>query len=69
MKIKLIFDDWRDRNNKSIYNTEKGVELSIGPFHSGTTFDGEIVLPQENVEELRIAIQEGYKPVFILNGK
>jgi hypothetical protein len=32
MKIELIFDDWK-KNDKSVYFTQKGVELSRGDFH------------------------------------
>jgi hypothetical protein len=63
MKIKLIFDDWK-KQGKSVYNTEKGIELSNGDFHSGTTFDGIIELNQEQHEELKQALEEFYNPVF-----
>ena len=63
MKIKLIFTDWLS-NGKSIYNTEKGVDLSMGQFHSGTTFDAEIDLDQDDVDDLEECIRSGYTPVF-----
>ena len=63
MKIKLTFDDWKNQG-KSIYNTEKGIELSSGDFHSGTTFNGTIELDQEQYEELKQALKDGYNPTF-----
>ena len=64
MKVKLIFYDWQDKNGKSIYNTLKGVQISMGDFHSGTTFDGEIYLDAEQEVELKEHLQDGYHPIF-----
>lgn len=63
MKVKLVFLDWQQKG-RSIYNTERGVDLSTGDFHSGTTFDGEIELDEEQEVELFKAIQDGYQPCF-----
>lgn len=63
MKIKLVFSDWQLRG-KSVYNTEKGIQLSLGQFHSGTTFNGEIILDEDDEEELKQALKDGYEPVF-----
>ena len=63
MNIKLIFDDWK-KDFVSIYNTEKGFELSSGDFHSGTTFDATIILNEENERQLRDALANGYRPTF-----
>jgi len=65
MKVKLIFDDWKLKGY-SVYNTEVGIELSTGDFHSGTTFNGDIHLDSEQAEELRIAFMAGYTPSFIV---
>ena len=65
MKIKLIFHDWI-RDGESIYNTEEGVYLSFGDFHSGTTFNGTIELNTEQRAELLNAIQSGAHPVFMV---
>ena len=67
MKVKLVFEDWKKRGY-SIYNTEKGIELSSGDFHSGTTFNGEIHLDGEQIEELKRAFYDGYTPSFIVYG-
>ncbi len=65
MKIKLVFDDWRDgATSRSIYASLEGVRLSMGDFHSGSTFTGEIVLDIEQEEALRRSIQVGAIPVF-----
>jgi len=63
MKIKLVFADWC-KEGDSVYSTEKGIELSAGCFHSGSTFDGEIELDKFDELELRSSIQYGYEPVF-----
>ena len=65
MKIKLVFDDWKLKG-KSIYNTQMGMALSTGDFHSGTTFDGIITLDQEQHEELEQALRDGFTPSFIV---
>ncbi len=65
MKIKLVFEDWR-KDGKSIYNTEEGVKLSMGDFHSGTMFDGEINLSPEEEQELKEAIKEKHYPSFLI---
>jgi hypothetical protein len=62
LKIRLVFYDW---NNKSVYNTEKGVELSAGDFHSGSTFEATIECPYDE-EDLKQALKEGYNPVFYI---
>ena len=65
MKIKLVFHDWQ-RQGKSIYDTPECVELlSLGPFHSGTTFEGEIVLDDEDARDLRDSMKTGAEPVFV----
>ena len=64
MKIKLVFSDWRDKNHKTIYNTEKGIDLSMGAFHNGTTFDADIELDEDSASELKQALDEGFNPVF-----
>ena len=63
MEIKLVFNDWQ-RNLKSIYNTEEGVKLSSGDFHSGTTFKATIALDEEHEQVLREALEAGAYPVF-----
>jgi len=64
MKFKLIFDDWRDKNHKSIYSTETGIELSLGDLHSGTTFDATIDLSPYDENLFKKARSEGIYPVF-----
>lgn len=66
MKVKLVFHDWIDPVTGSIYQTQKGIELSMGDFHSGTTFDGEIIVDPFQEEELKRAIKAGNNPVFYL---
>lgn len=63
MKIKLVFDDWR-KTGRSIYQTKIGIDLGMGPFHSGTTFNGEIDLDIDEAAELETSIRQGYDPIF-----
>ncbi|MCK4626293.1 MAG: hypothetical protein KAV00_13325 [Phycisphaerae bacterium] len=63
MEIKLIFQDWT-REGSSIYEKEEGVKLSLGDFHSGTTFDAEVHLDIEQERELRLALATSAVPVF-----
>lgn len=63
MKIKMVFDDWR-KKGESVSSTEECIKLSSGDFHSGTTFNGKIHLNKAQEEELKMAIEDGYNPVF-----
>src|SRR3990172_6259183 len=65
LKIQLVFDDWRRARGKkeSIYYTDEGVELSMGEFHSGTTFNATIDVEYEE-DWLREQLEAGYEPVF-----
>lgn len=65
VRAKLIFHDWL-RDGRSVYQSEEGVRLSSGQFHSGSTFDGEIVLEAEYAEELLEDFERGYRPAFWL---
>ena len=61
MKIRLIFDSWRDVESLLTNNSI----LSTGIFHAGTTFDGEIKLtPEDEAELTRHMVQGGFRPVF-----
>ena len=61
MKIKLVFYDWIDEHGESIYQKSN---LTLGQFHSGTTFMGEIELDEEDAKELEEAIIKGNSPIF-----
>ena len=62
MKIKLVFQDWQ-KDGHSIYSTPEGIDLSLGDFHSGTTFDADIDVYGGD-KELEQSIKNGYTPVF-----
>ena len=65
LQIKMSFEDWMPHNSgKSIYSTEKGVELSMGDFHSGTVFEATIELDVDSEKELKEAIKQGFNPIF-----
>ena len=61
-----VVDDWL-RRGKSIYNTEEGVERSMGDLHSGTSFRVDIVgLPDDIQKELQDAARTAAYAVFML---
>jgi len=64
MQVLLVFADWRDKSHQSVYQTEKGIDLSMGDFHSGTTFKAEIVLDADAENDLRDALRDDFIPVF-----
>lgn len=65
-KIELVFMDWLDESGESIYCTEAGIELTLGNFHIGTIFDGGIELDEDSATELQIALEAGFRPVFVI---
>jgi len=66
MAVRLVFSYWLDKDNRSVYSTEEGVRLSMGQFHSGTTFDGTVRLDPDDRMELEEALASGYTPAFLL---
>lgn len=64
MLIKVAHKYWVDKDGKSLEGTEKGVELSMGDFHAGTVFNGELYLDSDNEMDLKQALRDGYHPVF-----
>ena len=64
MRVKLVFHDWIDKDQKSVYSTEEGIELTMGSFHHGTVFEGQLYLKPGDDQELKEAVEAGYTPVF-----
>lgn len=69
MKVKLVFDGWLNSKGENIYETPKGVKLSMRAFHYGTMFDAEIELSKDSGEELALALKKGYHPRFVVYQK
>ena len=65
MNVRLVFSDWQKPVGTSIYSTD--YELSLGVFHSGTTFDTTIDLDEDSENELRESLQSGATPVFYVD--
>ena len=63
MRVALVFLDWR-KKGVSVSNTEEGVELTMGDFHGGSTFFGNIELDANDEAELLAAIKAGYQPCW-----
>lgn len=53
MLLNFVFDDWRNDKRESVYSVEKGASLSLGSFHSGTTFIGDLYLSHDDEQDLR----------------
>lgn len=67
IKVQLVFQDWQDSDGDSVYNTEDGVDLSMGDLHSGTVFEAAIKLDDDDLCRLSEAFEKGYRPVFYLH--
>ena len=62
--VNLVFDDWRNSAQESVYQTKQGIELSMADFHSGTAFKASIELDAQQAAELQNAMERGFTPVF-----
>ena len=67
MKLSLVFTDWVNENEESVYGTDIGLELREGSLHSGTVITGDLYLSEPNKRTLRQALSEGYHPVFTVH--
>lgn len=65
MKVRLVFCDWV-KNGQSIYETEEGIELSLGDFHHGTTFNADIDVYGSDAE-LTKYLKKGIYSSFLCN--
>jgi hypothetical protein len=63
--VRFAFNGW-EKNGVNVYNTEKGIELSMNDFHSGTVFHGILLLDEEHSEALAEALEQGFTPSFLL---
>ena len=64
-RAKLAFEDWRRKDGRSEYSTEKGLRLSAGDLHGGTTLNAKIEdMDAEDAERIREAGRQGVYPVF-----
>jgi hypothetical protein len=63
--VRFAFNGW-EKEGVSVYNTEKGIELSMNDFHSGTVFHGILLLDEEHCEALGEALEQGFTPSFLL---
>lgn len=61
--IHMTFDDLR-RKGRSIYQTEEGVQMTMGNLHSGSTFHGTILLDEEDMDCLNAMFEANLQPVF-----
>lgn len=64
LKVRVVFDDWRNETHRSLKGTPEGVELSDNAFHAGTTYIADLYLASDEAQELREAMERGYIPVF-----
>ncbi len=63
-EVELVFDNWETNNNmldSSVLN-----EASNGSFHSGTCFNANLFLKEEEIEDLQEQMKKGLRPKFTL---
>ena len=58
-----------EKDGKSVYNSPKGLAISLGSLHSGTTFTGLLSLSKEEMQDIETAIENDIHPVFSLHFK
>jgi hypothetical protein len=63
MKFQLVFDHWRDRDGKPVEG-EKRIDLEMGSFHGGTTFDAMVDLNADDIIDMQDAALSGFSAVF-----
>lgn len=68
LECKLIMEDWRQEGkSESIYDTELGIDLSMGELHSGTTFNARVEISADVAQEIENSYKEhGCYPVLRL---
>lgn len=64
--VKASFWDIQ-RDGKSIYRTEEGVDLTMGSMHSGSTFDVAMLLNLDDIADLKAMFEAGADPIFVLS--
>mgnify|MGYP001594321889 FL=1 len=63
LDVALVFDDWRGPVGIAI-DGETNIRLSSGSLHSGSTFRARITVDPDTAEDLMVALDAGYQPVF-----
>lgn len=75
MKIKLVFLDAQDISKPYYKNQESHLELchhellmklTTGDFHSGSTFDANIFLDEEQENQLKDFLDNNLNPIFYI---
>ena len=64
--VKLVFSGWTKSGKRVADNNT--TKLSMGDFHSGTVFNGHILLDENGKADFDKAIKLGYEPQFIVCG-
>jgi hypothetical protein len=67
VKIMIRFDRWM-KDEKFLKDFSKEADLQSGSFHSGTCFQGELVLRDDEAHDLIEAIKEGFEPRIYIWG-
>ena len=66
-KVELVFDNW-ECNNLTI-DSKDLVEASLGSFHSGTTFNADLYLTKDELNDLEEQMKKGFRPRFVIYPK
>ncbi len=68
LKVSLIVDYWRGKSG-GMLTPEAELALEVVDLHGGSTFPATITLDADTAEELAMALQAGYRPVFWMGGR
>ena len=63
VKVRLIFKRWIISED---WNKNKEIDLSMGSFHAGTTFNADLYLRRDEINDLKEALKEKNVPIFEL---
>ena len=70
IKVKLVFDGWILSEGKT-FDSKDTIEASMGSFHYGSTFNADLYLRRDEIQEIKEQIKKGLRPRFemYLEGK
>ena len=63
MKMKLVFEGWRDKYGKPVEGNER-IELEMGSFHGGTTFEANVEFSADDILDFERNARFGYSATF-----
>ena len=64
IEVDLVFDMWE--GNSYMIDSPVLNEASSGSFHSGSTFNANLFLRQDEIDDLKEQLQKGLRPRFVI---